>query len=224
MVWEGQTREVRLNAASHLDLSDVFLFQDATDDPKLYALQSLWYQIYSGQYTCPSGLKVSTSDFKSCQLGDFLAFMLAYGASPSTGTHRLLGLVLIILRQIGVYFTSDKQKKILVPCDKKHLPLVKPIQRKRKNAERDLGEDHDPEVMEDVRLRCIAYFKDTYVAFGQTRSKSLTLVTDAADVSGANITLFYAWSPVLASGAMLPHQAPSSLTLKQFMIAYVFQG
>ena len=99
------------------------------------------------------------------------------------------------------------QEPFLKPTDKKDLPLVKPVERKQRLPEEKLGTP-DTSDQSDKRLRCLAYLKDVSLNLGRTKSKSLTLVMDAADVAGANVALFWVWSPVtvLGIGGLLPHQ------------------
>ena len=183
---------------------DMFVFQG--DDPLLQALEGTWSNIFNEIYECPLGLKLGSPDFTTCHLGDFLAFCLSYGASPKTGTNRLFCLVLKIMAQIGEFLSDPiKQMACLVSCDKRKLPIVKPYERKQRLPETDLGQFDETEG-NDVRLDCLALIKDSCMAMARTKSKSLTIITDAADVAGTSVSLFYCWSPTLCTGMLLPHQ------------------
>ena len=141
-----------------------------------------------------------------CKLGDFLAFMVSYGSHFQTGSGRLLGLALVIFKQVGNYL-SDNQEMSLTPTDKRSLPLVVHAQRKIPLDNQDTGDD-ETLGKQDSRLACLAYMKDVCLALGQHRSRSIAIVTDAADIKGANVSLFFAFSPCVQAGGLLPHQAP----------------
>lgn len=201
--WEGPLRGLKIRNGQ-IGTYDMFLFDG--DDPLLKALEGTWSKIFEGRYECPLGLKLGSPDFTTCYLGDFLAFCLTYGASPKMGTNRLYCLVLKIVAQIGEYLSDPvKQMECLTPCDKRKLPIVKPYQRKQRLPETDLGASDGTEVS-DVRLECLAQIKDSCMAISQVKSKSLAIVTDAADVAGTSVSLFFAWSPTLGMGTLLPHQ------------------
>eukprot|EP00435_Cladocopium_sp_Y103_P060080 s726_g21.t2 len=180
VVWEGPIREVKITNGQ-ISTYDMFLFQG--DDPLLHALEGTWSAIFNGTFECKLGLQLGSPDFTTCHLGDFLAFCLSYGASPRMGTNRLFCLTLKILGQIGEFLSEPvKQMSCLTPCDKRKLPIVKPYQRKQKLPEAEIGEATD--VSDDVRLGCLAVIKDSCLAISKLKSKSLTIITDAADVAG----------------------------------------
>ena len=203
IVWEGPDKGLTIRNGQ-ICTYDMFVFQG--DDPLLRALEGTWSNIFNEIYECPLGLKLGSPDFTTCHLGDFLAFCLSYGASPRTGTNRLFCLVLKIMAQIGEFLSDPiKQMSCLVSCDKRKLPIVKPYQRKQRLPETDLGVSDETEGS-DVRLDCLALIKDSRMAISKIKSKSLTIITDAADVAGTSVSLFYCWSPTLCTGMLLPHQ------------------
>lgn len=203
IVWEGPDKGLTIRNGQ-ICTYDMFVFQG--DDPLLQALEGTWSNIFNEIYECPLGLKLGSPDFTTCHLGDFLAFCLSYGASPRTGTNRLFCLVLKIMAQIGEFLSDPiKQMSCLVSCDKRKLPIVKPYERKQRLPETDLGVSDETEGS-DVRLDCLALIKDSCMAISMIKSKSLTIITDAADVAGTSVSLFYCWSPTLCTGMLLPHQ------------------
>lgn len=202
------------------------------DDPQKLAAHAVWKQIYVGELATP--LQLSTSTFCQCQLGDLLAFLLAFGGSPKTGSLRLLGLAFDILSQLGpqlgdmirrhlhfhfplpILFFRDMEWKNLFfcrsMCDAQHqdLPMVRFRQRHRRKDV--LDDEHDAEQGEfgeddgAIRRYVLATLMDGWKSLANLPSKSLTVVTDAADVGDAHIALFFAFSSAAGKGFMLPHQ------------------
>ena len=207
IVWEGPDKGLTIRNGQ-ICTYDMFVFQG--DDPLLQALEGTWSNIFNEIYECPLGLKLGSPDFTTCHLGDFLAFCLSYGASPRTGTNRLFCLVLKIMAQIGEFLSDPiKQMSCLVSCDKRKLPIVKPYQRKQRLLETDLGVSDETEGS-DVRLDCLALIKDSCMAISMIKSKSLTIITDAADVAGTSVSLLYKRQPFLLLESNIVHRNASS--------------
>ena len=218
MKWEGEEDLFECNSQAVLCLEKLFLF--GSSDPKLDALNETWSQIYQETFQCPAGLKLETPDLRYCKLGDFLAFMVSYGAFYQTGSGRLLGLALVIIKQVGNYLSdTNNQEKLLTLTDKRSLPLVKNVQRKLPSDNQDSGTSKTLE-KEDPRLASLAYMKDVCLALGEHRSRSIAIVTDAADIKGANVSLFFAFSPCVQAGGLLPHQVPIPSQCLPFMLSY----
>ena len=228
VVWEGPEQTVRLTNRGALDLRGVFLIdhQNHHDDTLLHALDGAWSQIFSGileSDLLPIPLTLATPSMTQPLLGDLVAFAVSYAASPSCGSGRMLALAVQILSQLGEYMSNMVNlKPALTVCLKNDLPLVRPIQRKQEKPEADIppaDPNHEPNTkMTDYKLLCLANISEAFCFVNRAESKSLAVIHDSADISSADIssadtTLFFAYSPVLDAGWLLPHQVPPPCAL-----------
>ena len=223
VVWEGPEQTVRLTNRGALDLRRVFQIdhQNHHDDTLLHALDGAWSLIFSGTLESdllPIPLTLATPSMTQPLLGDFVAFAVSYAASPSCGSGRMLALAVQILSQLGEYMSNMVNlKPALTVCLKNDLPLVRPIQRKQEKPEADIppaDPNHEPNTkMPDYKLLCLANISDAFCFVNRAESKSLAVIHDSADISSADTTLFFADSPVLDAGWLLPHQVPPPCAL-----------
>lgn len=220
--WEGQEQTVTLTDNGVLDLRQVFQIDmdNHLDDPLLHAFQGAWSQFFDGSMpdTLPIPLTLATPSIRQPLLGDLVAFALSYGSSPQYGSGRMLALAVRILSQLGDFLSNIQcLEPAMTLCKKNDLPLVTPIQRKTHAPESNIHAaepDDETESSADYRLSCLAAVAEAFYFINKVESKSLAIISDASDISGADITIFFAYSPVLAGGWLLPHQVPPPCALR----------
>ena len=87
------------------------------------------------------------------------------------------------------------------------MPTLKLRQRKSKRSAEEIVQEQLDTGEADPRVYCLAAFRESCLLLSSMKSKSLTLVTDAGEVGGEKIDLYYMFSLEAKQGALLPHQA-----------------
>ena len=164
----------------------------------------------------PNPIDTCHTKYQTTAVGGLGGLCFELWFPPKYGSGRMLALAVRILSQLGDFLSNiECLEPAMTLCKKNDLPLVTPIQRKTRAPESNIHAaepDDETAGSEDYRLSCLAAVAEAFYFINKVESKSLAIISDASDISGADITIFFAYSPVLAAGWLLPHQVTPPLS------------